>query len=178
MSGDGRDSIQADKSARERSDPGRAGAKTGRHRTTPASLRAGVDTQSGPRGHRIWGGSGCCTGLVPDSRGRCPRQIHGLPEKFLTIIAISKAGPRGAPARLMRQLHLRCLITINRPSRRHAIHRPGIPCAPVFIDSGHGSPGGPDGLRTALLLRTVRHAAAQSSIVKDIPVMAPAILCT
>ncbi|HYN71444.1 MAG TPA: hypothetical protein VES60_03000 [Nakamurella sp.] len=42
---------------------------------------------------------------MPDGGGRCQRQIHGLPEKFLTTttttttttITISKAGPVAIP---------------------------------------------------------------------------------
>ena len=61
--------------------------------STPKVVHAGI---------ALRGGSGCCTGIVPDGGGRCQRQIHGLPEKFLTtttiIITISKAGPVASPA--------------------------------------------------------------------------------
>ena len=59
------------------------------------------------RASRYRAESGCCTGIVPDSGGFSERQIHGVPEEFLTpITTISNAGPSGEPARLMRQLHL------------------------------------------------------------------------
>jgi len=110
---------------REGSDPGRADPKTGRHRNHPARptgwrRHPEWSTQASRYGAEVVVAPALCRAAARTPDGRW---IHGLPEKFLTtIITVSNAGPSGEPARLMRQLYLRCLITINRPSRRHAIH--------------------------------------------------------
>jgi len=166
--GDGRGSTQADRSARERSDPGRAGAKTGRHHnqpgetfgltSTPQVVHAGIALRAEWLLHLAYAGR---WRALPATDPRPAREIPHHQQRLT----------KASPAPRMHQLQLRCLITMNHVPRRHGIHRPGnCLCPSVYLQQSRHS--GRSGWAAGCASSPARQARGRrsSAIVEDLPV--------